>query len=87
MASKSAAEHAAVKDCESRGGSGCEPFLTYYNQCVAVANTLDGSRSASQNADEVSSAKKLALQRCEKENSVACEIVFTDCSKPIYHAN
>ncbi|WP_082861756.1 DUF4189 domain-containing protein [Xanthomonas floridensis] len=79
--SKSDAKRAALQDCLGLGGKTCKVNFVYYNQCAAVARSLDGGGSTIQGAKSVEEAKKLALEACESKSKIkSCELVYTECS-------
>lgn len=79
--SKSDAKRAAIQDCVGLGGKACKVNFVYYNQCAAVARSIDGGGSTIQGAKSVDEAKKLVLEACESKSKVGkCELIYTDCS-------
>ncbi len=85
--SKRDAIAAARLECEKAGGRSCKTRITYYNQCVAIADPTEQSRlrGGTQNAvyaaQDVEGARALALSNCEAAGSgQECTIVYSACS-------
>lgn len=76
--SKSAAIETAMRYCKHAGGHDCKPFITYYNQCAALAQTKNGGPISAYTAAEKAEAEDGATKRCGK--SGACMIVLSKCS-------
>ena len=82
MASKRAAQKAAIAECKNRGGGDCEVSLAYYNQCAAVAAGAAGTFSSS--AATIEEAAQRATNRCEDANGRgACWVYYSGCSLPV----
>ena len=77
LGSKSKAEKAAIAHCRVKGGVDCRPFLSYHNQCAAVA-WGDGTLQAS-SAARSEEAEQRALALCAPA-SKSCTIFFSACS-------
>lgn len=82
--SKGAASALALSRCAERGGRKCKVKLTYYNQCVAMAdpvgNRLPGAINVMSRAETVEMARSNALQRCRGAGAQQCEVVYSACS-------
>lgn len=85
--SKSDAIAAATLVCEEMGGKECKTRITYYNQCVALADPTDESRRGGATQTIASAEKTLelarsrALARCQSEAAGReCSIVYSECS-------
>lgn len=85
--SKRLAISAAKAECERLGGNNCKLRLTYYNQCVALADPdarqlqSGGGRSSIVTAVTVEQAAAMALDRCAGlDGGQTCEVVYTGCS-------
>ncbi|WP_026432853.1 DUF4189 domain-containing protein [Paracidovorax oryzae] len=83
------AREGAVKVCANLGNSDCTAVFTYYNQCVAVA---DSQKLASgrvlrriSSAGSIASAQDLALEECRKAGGTECKVIGKDCTKPYFH--
>ena len=85
--SKRDAIAAARLECEKAGGKSCKTRITYYNQCVAIADPTEQSRlrGGTQNAvyaaQDVEGAKALAMSNCKAAGGgQECTIVYSACS-------
>jgi hypothetical protein len=83
--SEKEAERVALQECRKKGGGGgCQVDYTYYNYCVAVANSPSGGFvDGGQTENDAASS---ALRKCQGAGK-GCLIVLADCSRPIYHKN
>jgi hypothetical protein len=90
--SRSEAEQDALIRCASQGATDCKVVFTY-NQCTAIAephiNGLPASGGIVKfiSAETTVEAGDLALKRCEdsnKEIQAKCEVVYTNCTEPIF---
>ncbi|QXH38748.1 DUF4189 domain-containing protein [Pseudomonas sessilinigenes] len=87
--SKESAEKFALSDCSRRGAPDCKVIFTYRNQCVAwmVPSSKDGtSRSGLGSAKDPEEARIVAQQGCVDTGGKACQVVYEDCTKPVYEA-
>jgi hypothetical protein len=71
------AQHGALLDCRSKGGSNCEIQITYVNGCVAMA-VGKKNRSGAPTKDE---AIKKAISVCGKGDST-CQLYYSSCDLP-----
>lgn len=74
------AKNAALKDCQTRGGSAQEckkTLLVYRNGCAAVA--LGADFVATSSAGSIEEASERAQKDCNA-NSTNCEVLYTPCS-------
>lgn len=79
--SKKKAQKAALDACRENGGSqSCVSWATYYNQCVSVAESVDGVLTSTTGPTLEVTAER-ALKNCS-EKGEACSIKYTDCSYP-----
>lgn len=85
--SKRDAIDAATEVCERMGGRKCKTRITYYNQCVALADPTEEARRNGATQTMASAeqtlelAKSRALSKCESAGSgQQCSIVYSDCS-------
>jgi hypothetical protein len=86
--SENDAKKMALTACVERGGVDCKVSLTYRNQCVAIAQpsvVSNNSKGAQQSAQTIQEASSLALETCRSNNKVSCNVVYEDCSEPIYY--
>lgn len=85
--SRRAAERAAVKKCESMGGTGCRPVFAYRNTCAVIAEPVDLLQMMVgyyQHAPTVEEATRLVLPRCRIGNDGhECRVVYSNCTSPI----
>lgn len=90
--SKKEALSSAMEQCEALGGQKCRILVSYYNQCVALADpTLGGSapagRSAAGRAEKKGQAEALAVAQCQKASSGrTCTVVYSGCSMSEFKA-
>lgn len=85
--SKREAIAAATEVCREMGGVACKTRITYYNQCVALADpTVEARRagatkSMAYSAQTIELAKSNALSRCQSAGAgQQCSIVYSGCS-------
>ncbi|WDS36051.1 DUF4189 domain-containing protein [Pseudoxanthomonas sp.] len=88
FSSKKEAAEAALAGCKEKGGSGCRIKITYFNQCMAIAETISdiekgGSFFTSEGTIE--KAEESASRYCEEHYGTACHAVYSKCTAPIYH--
>ncbi|WP_414675274.1 DUF4189 domain-containing protein [Luteibacter sp.] len=81
MESKESAERAAVRDCQKNGGAKCEVFMTFVNQCAAVAQPLSGGDLSTATAATVGEAESRSIRRCGDAKS--CKVFISECSAPV----
>lgn len=88
--SKRKAEREALRSCTTNGGGNCKQILfAYHNQCGVVAwPKVPGPNGQggiiAQGGPTIEVASEAALKRCAYGgNSGVCEIVYSECSKPI----
>ncbi|WP_425492568.1 DUF4189 domain-containing protein [Luteibacter aegosomaticola] len=70
------ANDAAIKDCQSEGDRGCEVLISYYSQCVALAQASTGGLLFAETSPRLENAKTHALAECGKDS---CSVMYTDC--------
>lgn len=82
--SKRAASSLALSRCKDEGGKKCEVRLTYYNQCVAMADPVGergpGAITVASRAETDTLAKSNALAECQSSGGQQCAIVYSACS-------
>jgi hypothetical protein len=88
--SKRKAEREALRSCTTNGGGDCKKILfAYHNQCGVVAwPKVPGPNGQggiiAQGGPTIEVASEAALKRCADGGSGdVCEIVYSECSKPI----
>lgn len=77
------AQKAALKECQTRGGSAQEckkTLLVYGNGCGAVA--LGADFVVARGGGSIEQASERAQKECSA-NSVDCEVLYTRCSYPV----
>jgi len=79
MSSKRKAEKAAMLDCQSKGGNGCEIGLIYHDQCSVIAR--GDTHLTMQGAKTIEEAASIALARCEDDTD-NCRVDYSGCSYP-----
>jgi hypothetical protein len=77
--SKEEAIQAATSICIHNGGQHCKVFITYYNQCAAIA--VGGGHANGSSAASKDKAAQQALDHCGDSN--VCKIVYSACSLPV----
>ncbi|HBZ47047.1 MAG TPA: hypothetical protein DEO93_07210 [Stenotrophomonas sp.] len=84
---KREANAVALEECKKVGGKKCTVTMTYFNQCVALADpTIDqlkarGGKSIGYRAKTDEDAKALALKECEGlDGGQQCRIIYSACS-------
>lgn len=89
FSSKGEAAEAALKGCKEKGGSNCRINITYFNQCMAIAETLSDNKGGSFFTSEgtIEKAGESANKYCEEHYKAACHVVYSKCTDPIYHEN
>lgn len=78
--SKEDAQHAALIDCQDKGGTKCKVQIAYDNQCAVMI--LGDKAFNVANAATIAEATKLGTQQCNKE-SPNCHVYYAACSKPV----
>ncbi|MFC6838725.1 DUF4189 domain-containing protein [Xanthomonas theicola] len=73
----------ALKKCYSVGAEDCLVEMTYFNQCVAIADSISGGSSIVTGKDE-SVASSRALADCKNKYSSQCSVKFTECTDPFF---
>lgn len=71
---QSSAEMAAMDHCKRSGGTNCELFFVFLNQCAAVASTE--SEHGWARGRSLRQVKSQAMRSCD---SPRCEIIFEHC--------
>lgn len=87
---ESLAQSVALDACRKAGGGSCRITISYYNQCVAMADPVGalnpGAITVSWRAETVDLAKRNALRECRGDRNQACEVVYSACSLPEFRA-
>lgn len=85
--SRGAARRAAVRKCESMGGSGCKAVFSYKNTCAVIAEPvelLEMMVGHYQDAPTIEEASRLVLPRCRDGNGGReCRVIYSNCTAPI----
>lgn len=79
MASKRAAETAALADCQARGTK-CQVALIYHNQCVAIVGGEKGWTPFGGPTIEIATQK--SMNQCRADGSTQCKLDYSACSYP-----
>ncbi|KAB7772756.1 DUF4189 domain-containing protein [Xanthomonas sp. LMG 12459] len=92
--SKPEAEADALRRCASHGEKDCRVFISYHNQCAAIAEPqtnglpISAGRVSFARAVSIPEATKIAQTDCKKTNSsvlgVDCKVVYQACTKQIF---
>ncbi|MCC5064347.1 DUF4189 domain-containing protein [Xanthomonas campestris] len=80
---KKQAENDAIASCEGLGSGTCRVSLTFFNQCVAAADSGQGQGSIF-GAASIDQASKLALDKCREDSGRQCKVTLSKCSDPIF---
>lgn len=78
--SRSAAEKAAIKSCQSNGGMKCKVEISYGNGCVAMV--LGKTRLNTRSRPTIEAAKQAAMNQC-RSNDNDCHVFYSACSLPV----
>lgn len=92
--SKAEAEADALRRCASHGEKDCRVFISYHNQCAAIAEPqtnglpISAGRVSFARAVSIPEATKIAQTDCKKTNSsvlgVDCKMVYQACTEQIF---
>ncbi|WP_423172619.1 DUF4189 domain-containing protein [Stenotrophomonas sp. CASM112] len=86
---KSGAEQEALGKCASAGANDCKVMLAYFNQCAAwvvpSGRTGQGGSGIGR-GPTLDVAEREAQKGCTNDQAGACEVFYTDCTKPIFKA-
>ncbi|OZI19856.1 hypothetical protein CAL26_20040 [Bordetella genomosp. 9] len=76
--SKSSASKIAMNQCSMNGSPHCRVIISYYNQCVAVAQQDGGGFIIAAGRAEQADADQYAMSQCAEHGK--CAIVYHACS-------
>lgn len=79
--SKRGAQTTAMTDCKTRGGTGCEVLIAYYNQCAALVVSGRYATAAREELKEM--AISSATRDCKSKNGDSCRVYYSGCSLPV----
>lgn len=79
-AAKAKAESQALDRCASAGGTSCQIYMTYNNQCVAVAQVPSGGRIHARRGPYLTDTEKAVLDECKSDGKGDCQITYSKCS-------
>ncbi|MBB5875798.1 DUF4189 domain-containing protein [Xanthomonas sp. 3498] len=82
--SKDDAVQDALEKCHAVGVTDCSVKMTYFNQCVAIANPSRGVGSDITAAKDEKVAGQLASEACNKRTGSQCFVKFTECTVPFF---
>ncbi|PPV05050.1 DUF4189 domain-containing protein [Xanthomonas axonopodis] len=87
--SKREAQEAALSSCLGAGGKDCRDWVTYFNQCAAVAEPYkDGKSSDGKLQFSTGSVLEKVTIKAEKDcasaNNISCRVIYSNCSDPIF---
>ena len=92
--SEAEAKRMALAGCARMGGKACVVRMTYYNQCVAIADAanVEGGSSVGEpviaRAPSEAKARANAVSSCSRlRNGQVCEIAYSACSFAEFRAN
>jgi hypothetical protein len=82
LASRPAAEQAAISDCKAKGGIDCKQEASYGNGCIAFV--IDDNWHGAFFSKVPDIAKQTAMRTCKGiAGNVNCRVYYTDCSQPV----
>jgi hypothetical protein len=79
FSSKRSARKAAITECKKYGGKKCEVWVSYYNQCGAMAS--GDTFSATARGPDINETAQRAVNMCSKETR-NCKPIYSGCSYP-----
>ncbi|MCC4589473.1 DUF4189 domain-containing protein [Xanthomonas sp. NCPPB 1067] len=87
--SKRQAQKVALSSCFKVGGKDCRDWVTYFNQCAAVAEPYkDGKSSDGKLQFSTGAALEKVTAKAEKDcasvNNSSCRVIYSNCSDPIF---
>lgn len=62
--------------CEENGGTHCKVLITYYNQCAAASQNVDGGPINAASAP----SEKQAENESQKHCTGKCQLIYSRCS-------
>ncbi|MBV6787077.1 DUF4189 domain-containing protein [Xanthomonas campestris pv. uppalii] len=80
---KEQAENDAIASCEGLGSGNCKVSMSFFNQCVAAADSGHGQGSMF-GAASIEEASRLAVSQCEEKSGRQCKITLSKCTDPIF---
>jgi hypothetical protein len=84
--SRAEAERVALERCIKSGAKAndCKIFITYDNECGALAREIGGGGGANASAMRTKDlAEKYAIKGCEEHTGSKCKITYSGCSLPV----
>lgn len=78
--SKSRAKNMVLSLCAQHGGKNCKILVSYYNQCVALAQVPGGGDLGYAREVNSEKAKQIAIKQCGHDT---CRVVYSACSLPV----
>lgn len=82
MATRNAAEQAAMADCQAKGGgSNCKMELWYRNECAAFTTSDTGFYSTAEAT--LAAAVQAGMATCTKSGEPHCRTYYSACSLPV----
>lgn len=83
--SREEAEQEALSQCATSGARNCVVKISYENQCVAIASPTASQTGAHIARDgSIAKAGAVALSGCKKQGGFGCEVMYSECSDPIF---
>lgn len=73
---KGDANRSAIAECQTDGAQGCKILISYYSQCVALAQAKEAGIIFAVTSPQLDEAKSSSLKKCGKES---CSVVYTNC--------
>lgn len=86
---KAEAEKEAKDRCTTYGASDCMALIAYNNQCVAYAypkKSSGGGRVSAVRGPTKEVASTEVLKLCAARNESQCEVLYSDCTEPLFHS-
>ena len=81
QSSEQAAIRDAIEECKANGGDGCRKYITYKNQCVALASGDDRIKYSFSDISEGDAIRR-SMKKCTKAKISNCHTYYSGCSYP-----
>ncbi|UKE79174.1 DUF4189 domain-containing protein [Xanthomonas graminis] len=87
--SKDEAEEDARAKCVEAGGTQCKDWANYKNQCAAVAGPYKNGNPAPgalqfARGPSLQEVQHRAVDGCSSAKGAQCQVLYSDCSEPIF---
>ena len=83
--SERAAKRTARERCEKHGAKNCKDALIYANECGVIAwPSVVNAKIIPHAGPTIEVASQAALSECEAISGAVCNIVYSQCSMPVF---